>query len=258
MFLGAQEKKPMKLRKGFSNLSVALSLVAAPAWAQDVSMARPNSEPPPGSEGPSSPKTEATTAAPESEAYSSSATIAALPSETEDEQEVTAHYEDDEDHEYDDYDDGKSKAKNAIYLEGLGPALYYSLNYERILGDVVAARIGAGFMSVTASAGSDSANSMVLAIPVTFSWIGLYSGWHGLELGGGGTLFYASNGASVAGNGGTVAGFFPSVVAFAGYRLHPVDKVGVQFRAGFDFNVFFDGQTVVALPWGHLSLGVAF
>ena len=45
-------------------------------------------------------------------------------------------------------------AKNAVFLEGLGPGLLYSVNYERLVIDGLAVRVGFSYLSMSASATS--------------------------------------------------------------------------------------------------------
>src|SRR5208282_3112134 len=78
------------------------------------------------------------------------------------------------------------RAPNSIYAEGLGAALLYSINYERLIIDDLAARVGFSYFPL--SAGGVSSTS--LFFPITLSYIGLHSGKHALELGGGVTLLY--------------------------------------------------------------------
>jgi hypothetical protein len=87
---------------------------------------------------------------------------------------------------------GDHPAANSVYAEGLGEAIIYSVNYERIFVDQLAVRAGIGYFSVsagaTAGSTSSSSSSSLLFIPITVSWFGLRSGKHSLELGVGTTL----------------------------------------------------------------------
>jgi hypothetical protein len=75
-------------------------------------------------------------------------------------------------------DSDERTANNAIYLELLGPGLFYSVNYDRAIGDV-GLRLGVGYISVTASAtsttGCASANATFLTVPLTASYLVLGS-----------------------------------------------------------------------------------
>jgi hypothetical protein len=176
--------------------------------------------------------------------------------------------EGDNDYEPSNYDDGddyepgddEQKTKNSVFAEGLGAGIFYSLNYERIFFDQLGLRIGAGFVSVTATAGGSSSSSSVLAVPIMLNYVGLYKGWHGLDVGAGTTILVFSGAASVPGASGSASGAVPVGVGSLGYRLHPIGgDPGFQLRLGADIIVATDARgTWAAQPWGHLSLGVAF
>jgi hypothetical protein len=236
--------------------------VASHAFGLPVSEAKPTSESLPGSEG----EAFLSSAAPDDEAapHEPPPTRSETPRDDEDDREYEYDPgEDDSDsresYDGDDYDDRERKAENAIFLEGLGAGIFYSLNYERLFFDQMSVRIGAGFMSVSASSGGTSANATVVTIPITINYVGLYSGWHGLDLGAGTTLIVLSGAASVPGASGSTSGVVPTGVGFVGYRLHPVGGPGFQLRIGAEVIVATNGAgSVAAQPWGHLSLGAAF
>ena len=52
----------------------------------------------------------------------------------------------------------ESPAYNSIFVEGGGPGLLYSLNYERVVENDFGLRIGMSYASFSASAGSHSAS----------------------------------------------------------------------------------------------------
>ena len=160
-------------------------------------------------------------------------------------------------------------APNSIYLEGLGAGLAYSLNYERRVIDDLGVRVGFSYLSVSsgASAGgaSSSASSTLIGIPITASYLGVRSGKHALELGAGATLEYASAAASSFGSNASGSGISPYGVAMVGYRLHPVDHAGFQFRigamalAGNGLSLSKNaGSSFGVLPWGYISFGASF
>src|SRR2546430_16946816 len=97
-------------------------------------------------------------------------------------------------------------ATNSIFLEGGGPGLAYSLNYERIFENDFGLRVGFSYLSASGSAsagGTTASGSISLwAGPVLANYVGLSSGNHGLELGGGATVI----GFSGAGTAGIFAG----------------------------------------------------
>jgi hypothetical protein len=154
------------------------------------------------------------------------------------------------------------EAKNAIYLDLLGPGLLYSINYDREIVDDVSVRIGFSYMSygVSASSGtaSASANFSYLSIPITASYLGIGSENNMLELGGGGMIMnFKGDGLLKSDEGsGRVGGSTTTfaMTGIAGYRHQPSDG-GFVFRVGASPVVTF-GYGVI--PWGYLSLGAAF
>lgn len=145
-------------------------------------------------------------------------------------------------------------AKNAVYFELLGPAVLYSLNYERAFTDDIAARIGVSYFSIEASdTVNNSAKASVLMVPVTVSYLGIGSPNHMLELGAGGVLFHASAGVDFGGTEAEDSITSGWGTAIVGYRYHPADG-GFMFRAGVSPLVGSGG----ALVWPHISLGGAF
>jgi hypothetical protein len=166
-------------------------------------------------------------------------------------------------------DSGNHPAPNSIYLEGLGAGLVYSLNYERMVADDVGVRVGFSYLSFGASAstpgGSASSSASFVTVPITASYIGVRGRKSSLELGGGVSLNYASASASGIGASASGSGLAPLGVAMVGYRLHPVDGPGFQFRVGLMALVGNglgwsnpDPTKIGVLPWGYLSLGASF
>ncbi|MRG94592.1 hypothetical protein [Polyangium spumosum] len=168
-------------------------------------------------------------------------------------------------------EDTKDKpAPNSVYAEGLGAGLWYSLNYERRVIDDLGVRVGISYISIGASidtgAGSSSASASLLTFPITASYLGLRSGKHALEAGGGVSITYATAQASNSfGSSASGSGVGAYGTAMVGYRLHPVDGAGFQFRVGAmaligpGFNVFGDDPTAVGvLPFGYISFGAGF
>src|SRR5438552_18716128 len=97
-------------------------------------------------------------------------------------------------------------ATNSIFLEGGGPGLAYSLNYERIFENDFGLRVGFSYLSASGSAsagGTTATGSISLwAVPALANCVALSSGNHGLELGGGATV----SGLSGAVTAGTLPG----------------------------------------------------
>jgi hypothetical protein len=154
------------------------------------------------------------------------------------------------------------EAMNAIYLDLLGPGLFYSINYDRMLTEDLSARIGFSYLSFGASAGSGdttaSAEFSYWAVPLTVSYLGIGSKSNMLELGGGPVIMHVEGSGVVEveeddGTVGASATLF-SLTALAGYRHQPADG-GFVFRIGASPVMAFGAGV---LPWGYLSLGAAF
>jgi hypothetical protein len=157
------------------------------------------------------------------------------------------------------------RAPNSVYAEGLGAGLVYSINYERLVVEDLGVRAGLSYMSFSASAGTTSSSATFLTIPVTASYLGVGSKHHILELGGGLSFLYAGGTASGVGVSSSGSGMTVLPNAMIGYRLHPVDGAGFQFRVGamafagkgLGFSET-DPDKFGVLPWFYLSLGASF
>ena len=163
----------------------------------------------------------------------------------------------------------RKPAPNSIYAEGLGAGLAYSINYERMVIDDLGVRAGMSYLSMTASVSSGSASSSAsasfLSFPITASYIGIRSGKHSLELGGGVTLTRSSGSGSSFGMTASGSGMSGLGTAMIGYRIHPVDHAGFQFRVGLmalaGKGLGLDTTDPTAfgvLPWGYISMGASF
>ena len=157
------------------------------------------------------------------------------------------------------------EAKNAIYADLLGPGLFYSLNYDRVLTDDLSARIGFSYLSLGASASDGQGNSVsesfsYWAVPLTVSYLGIGSENNMFEVGGGGVLMDVKGEGLVDAKGenvdaeGNVDTMLFGLTALAGYRHQPADG-GFVFRVGLSPVMVFGSGF---LPWGYLSLGAAF
>jgi hypothetical protein len=163
----------------------------------------------------------------------------------------------------------RKPAPNSIYAEGLGAGLAYSINYERMVLDDLGVRAGMSYLSMTASVtsatASSSASASFLSFPITASYIGIRSGKHSLELGGGVTLTRSSGSGSSFGMTSSGSGMSGLGTAMIGYRIHPVDHAGFQFRVGLmalaGKGLGLDTTDPAAfgvLPWGYISMGASF
>ncbi|HEX9622145.1 MAG TPA: hypothetical protein VF989_18495 [Polyangiaceae bacterium] len=151
-------------------------------------------------------------------------------------------------------------ANNSIYIEGLGPGLLYSLNYDRAFNDL-AVRIGFGYLSLSASAvdenGVTTANASIITVPLTASYIGIGE-THVFEVGGGVTLMHFGAGISAPGVDDSTASATVAVgTLIIGYRLQPKDG-GFNFRVGVSPLLGIGADSFGFLPWPYLSLGGTF
>ncbi len=117
-------------------------------------------------------------------------------------------------------------APNAIYLEILGSGLVPSINYDRMIGNSFAVRVGVGYLPL-GTVVSDSADGPISAsittVPVGLSWFP-FSGPNSapaskLEIGV--SAFYANVVAKSFSN--TAAGSGIGFGGILGYRLEPSD-----------------------------------
>ncbi len=161
---------------------------------------------------------------------------------------------------------------NSIWIEGLGPGLFYSVNYERRFFDDLGVRVGASYLAFGVSAGASSASLQYLSFPIGLSYLGFRSGKHGLELGAGVTISNFSGSSTAGAASASASTLFPLGFLQAGYRFHPVESAGFNFRIGVMALVgagplgglgvgvqLGTGAAAVSLvPWGYLSLGASF
>jgi hypothetical protein len=161
-------------------------------------------------------------------------------------------------------------AQNSLFAELAGAGGIYSINYERMVADEVAVRAGFSYLSMSASvsAGGDTASSSttLMTFPITASYLGVHSGKHALELGGGTTLISSSGTASGTGVSASGSGFGALGTAMVGYAIHPIDGAGFNFRIGalmlmgkgVSLSAAHDPTAFGVAPWGYLSLGASF
>jgi hypothetical protein len=160
-------------------------------------------------------------------------------------------------------------APNTIYIEGLGAGLAYSLNYERMVIDDLGVRVGISYLSfgasATTSAGTTSASASLITLPITVSYTGVRSGKHALELGAGTTLAFASGSVSGFGANSSGSGMMPFGDLIVGYRIHPINHAGFNFRIGAMALIgkglslsSGDPEAIGVLPWLYISLGASF
>ena len=153
-------------------------------------------------------------------------------------------------------------ASNSLFIEGGGPGLLYSVNYELLFDDDSGIRVGFSYqpLSAAASSGGGSGKASVITVPILATYLAS-SGSNALELGGGATLIRADGAAS--GNGLAVSSAGTNVLgtAILGYRRQPLEG-GIQLRIGLEALVGKglalsnpDPNKVGILPWMYLSIG---
>lgn len=141
-------------------------------------------------------------------------------------------------------------AKNSLYFEALGNGLFYTLNYERFIGDIMSIRAGLGYFAVSAQGDGESGNVSTLSVPIMLNFF-LGGPDHKMELGAGILNLYASGSAdtlAVESSGSGVAVVGTATIA---YRYAPHDG-GFSWKAGLTpmFGAFG------FLPWVGFSFGV--
>ncbi len=163
---------------------------------------------------------------------------------------------------------GERTAMNTIYAEGLGAGGAYSINYERLVFNDLGIHLGFSYWSVRASASGGgtnaSASGSFIAIPITASYLGISSGAHALELGGGVTIWNISVSGTSGGFVGSASGFVPVGTLIAGYRYQPRDggfnfRIGASPLIGKGLGLNANNPSAIGvLPWGYLSFGWTF
>lgn len=230
------------------SMLLTIAFIGAPSWAQeeDATAAYPDEEAPPPVHDPVAETTESDSRA-RREAR---------------EERARSRDVDEEDVDEERYEEGprvrKPMAQNGIFLELLGPGVFYSLNYERIWGDIISTRVGASAIVINVSNSDGNSTGVFATFPMTVSFVGVRSGKHGFEGGAGMTLIYASAGTSTitGSTNSNAVGVMPNI--FAGYRMHPVEFAGFQLRAGVAVVASIFNGMASTFPWPYLSVGAGF
>ncbi len=145
-------------------------------------------------------------------------------------------------------------ARNAVYLELLGNGGLYSVNFERMLNDTLALRIGFATWNSPALFYDGTPPDRLTTVPVTVSYL-LGSGERKLELGGGVTIGRATRDRSSIHQ---KSSSFSNLTGIIGYRSQPPGR-GYLFRAGVTpFYSFDQGDDAYPDPGFTLSAGVSF
>jgi hypothetical protein len=160
--------------------------------------------------------------------------------------------------------DQERSATNSIFLEGGGPGLAYSLNYERIFENDFGLRVGFSYLSVSGVGPSTTNGSVSMwTVPVLANYLGINWGNHSLELGGGATVVGLSGPGSIGAFAGSGSGTMVLGTAIFGYRRQPPSG-GLQFRIGLEALVGKglalsesdrNPDKMGVLPWLYMSLG---
>jgi hypothetical protein len=161
--------------------------------------------------------------------------------------------------------------ENSVFLEGFGAAVFYSVNYERMILSQLGVRMGLGLLPIqygyaasSSSKGGESTQLFVF-VPISVSYVGIRVGPHALELGAGATFAYGDGMTDPSGNT-TNPSLLPIGMVLVGYRYQPVEGSGFMFRVGAEalvarsdslFQQHSLGDVGIA-PWPYLSLGASF
>jgi hypothetical protein len=151
-------------------------------------------------------------------------------------------------------------ANNSLFLEGGGPGLLYSINYELLFDDDFGIRAGFSYQPLSASGSSGSGPVSVFTVPILATHLVSYRA-SALELGEGATIIKADGAGSGAGLAVSSSGTTVLGTAILGYRFQP--RVGgFQFRIGIEALVGKglalrnpDPNNLGVLPWMYLSVG---
>lgn len=121
------------------------------------------------------------------------------------------------------------EAAHHVYVEGLGAAGLYSLNYERALGGGIHARVGASYLP------KSTEWTAQLLVPVSASYVHSF-GRHALELGAGVTGQLLGNrrvvNPPVVAKDWSAGGITYLLHYIAGYRFTPA-ATGLSYRIAF-------------------------
>lgn len=140
---------------------------------------------------------------------------------------------------------------NAAVLEVGGRGIFYSLGFDRVLNDHLAAGIGLGFIPTELP--DHSAGSTVTEIPV-------YVNFYFSEAAG--SLFLTA-GATLIPNYSTVNGLSTSLggLTYSSNPLQVTGGLGYEYRSDTGFLFRITGYAIYAkswIPWGGFSLGYSF
>jgi hypothetical protein len=139
-------------------------------------------------------------------------------------------------------------AFNSLFVELGGPALVYSIDYERLLGQSnLSVRVGFGFIHLTGTFFGTHYNEEDISVPALLSYY-LGTPTHKIQLGLGAVVRHREDDFD---SGSSTAGLFTVAL---GYRYLPPDG-GVNF--GVAFTPMF-GADPKFLPWASASVGFGY
>ena len=151
-------------------------------------------------------------------------------------------------------------ATSSLFVEGGGPGLLYSINYELLFDDDYGIRAGFSYLPLSATGGAGGASVTLFTVPILANYLVSF-GSSALELGGGATIIKANGAASGNGMAVSASGTVVLGTAIMGYRRQPADG-GFQFRIGIEALVGKglalskpDPNKLGVLPWAYLSIG---
>jgi hypothetical protein len=149
------------------------------------------------------------------------------------------------------------RAKTSLFLELGGPAIFYSLNYERFFGDDVSLRLGVGFVSGSSLDEWDPNSAWAVSVPFVASIFPVGSDSHKFQMGLGGSLLYLTGRMKNSWSSPDIEQLAPNPGArlfgtfVIGYRYVPKDggpSVGIALTPIFN--------TMVFTPWVAFDIGL--
>jgi len=151
-------------------------------------------------------------------------------------------------------------AKNAIYIEGLGNGIFYSLNYERSIQSNISIRSGLSYFVLFGEAEHKSTGEKeevfaeIVTSPIMLNYF-IGKGNHKVEIGGGMVLFSLRGQSSEVSSNGIKfkVGVFSLLTGTLGWRYQPRGG-GLVFKVAFT-PIFNFGDF---LPFGGIGIGYAF
>lgn len=163
----------------------------------------------------------------------------------------------------------KRQASNAVYVEALGSAKWYSINYERFLGNEWSVRLGTSLLPNTVNNGFGQYRMLDVTVPLTLNYLlNIGRSAHNIEFGVGAapTFTFASFEGKLS-DGSAYNSYSRTLmttrgIALVGYRFQPIDG-GLMFRVTFTPSIeFVPGVSPPLAPpqimYGGVSIGYAF